>query len=247
MPVRRTRRRAAASEAPGSEAVATDTATEVVASSPESPAEEAASAAVEEGQEVASAAADEGREVASEALGEGQEVVEAARQDAAEVAEMAKEEASEVQQEVVMHGRGLLEETRSQLEEQAQTQVAQLAQALRQYGSQAEALADGRPSQAGPLPAYIRDASSRLERWADDIDARGVDGLLYDVQAFARRRPGVFLLGAAAAGFGIGRLIRARSSDDGEAPSAAPPQQVQGGATTVRTVRRQVRRPPGVG
>ena len=43
--------------------------------------------------------------------------------------------------------------------------------------------------------------------------------MLEDLQSFARRRPGVFLAGAAVAGFGIGHAVRANSSsdDDGSA------------------------------
>ena len=190
---------------------------------PTGAAQEATSTAVDEGQEVASAAVDEGQEVASAAVDEGQEVAEAARQSAQEVAGTASEEVSELSEEVVAEGRGLLDETRGQLQEQAQTQVEDLSQAIRRFGTQTLALAEGRPSQAGPLPSYLRDVSARLEEWADDVDARGVDGLLQDLQSFARRRPGVFLLGAAAAGFGVGRLIRAQSSEDGEdEPVAAP-------------------------
>ncbi len=48
---------------------------------------------------------------------------------------------------------------------------------------------------------------------AGDIDDRGVGALLDDLQAFARRRPGAFLLGAAALGFGLGRLAKASRAE----------------------------------
>ncbi len=205
--------------------------------------QQAASTAVDEGQEVASAAVDEGQEVASAAVDEGQEVVEAARQSAQEVAGTAREEASELSEEVVAEGRGLLDETRTQLEDQAQTQVEELSEVIRRFGNQTLALAEGRPSQAGPLPSYLRDASARLEQWADEVDARGVEGLLQELQSFARRRPGVFLLGAAAAGFGVGRLIRAQASDDGE-PTATPPSATRRRAAPAAPAQRQLGRPP---
>ena len=175
------------------------------------------SAAADEGREVASTAADEGREVASAAADEGREVARAAARDARGLAGTAKEQATEVADELVSQGQGLMEETRGQLLEQAQTQASRLAAAMRQYGEQAEALADGRPSQAGPMPDYLRQASDRLEELAERVEERGPEGLLEDLQGFARRRPGAFLLGAAVAGFGIGRLVRAGGSggDDG--------------------------------
>lgn len=175
--------------------------------------QEVASAAMDEGEEVASAAAEEGRQVASQAADEGKEVVETARRDALELASTAKEQVSDISREVVEQGRGLLEETRTQLEDQANTQVEQLAQTLRRFGSETQALAEGRTSEAGELPGYLENVSGRLEGWADDLEARGVEGLVEGVKTFARRRPAVFLLGATAVGFGVGRLIRAKSED----------------------------------
>ena len=51
---------------------------------------------------------------------------------------------------------------------------------------------------------------------ADEIELRGVDGLVDEVSAFARRNPTAFMVGAAVAGFGIGRILRASAagSDD---------------------------------
>jgi vacuolar-type H+-ATPase subunit H len=184
--------------------------------------QEMASLARDQGEEVASAAAEEGRQVASEAARQSLEVVESARRDARELAGTAKEQVSEVSQEVVAQGRGLLEETRTQLESQATTQVEQLAQTLRRFGAETQALAEGRPSEAGELPGYLENVSGRLEGWADDLEVRSVDGLVDDVKAFARRRPGVFLLGAAAVGFGVGRLIRAQSDDGEDAEEPLP-------------------------
>ena len=176
-----------------------------------------ASSAAEQGQQVASAAAEEGQQVASAAVEEGQQVATAAVTQARDLAGTAREEAAQVGEELSEQARSLLEETRGQLQDQAQTQVERLSETLRRFGAQGQALAEGRPSQAGPLPAYVRDAAGRLEQLADDVDTRGVEGLVDDLQSFARRRPGVFLLGAAAVGFGVGRLIRAKSSDGEEA------------------------------
>jgi len=199
--------------------------------------QEMASMARDEGEEVASAAAEEGRQVASEAASEGREVVQSARQDALELAGTAKEQVSEISQDVVDQGRGLLEETRTQLEDQANTQVEQLAQTLRRFGSQTQALAEGRTSEAGGLPGYLENVSGRLDGWAEDLEVRGVDGLVDDVKAFARRRPGVFLLGATAVGFGVGRLIRA-NSDDGDGDEVAEVLPAKRVVRQVRTTRR---------
>jgi hypothetical protein len=59
----------------------------------------------------------------------------------------------------------------------------------------------------------VYDAADRVYGVIDDIQTRGLTAVLDDVQSFARRRPGAFLVGAALAGFGIGRAVRASSSD----------------------------------
>jgi hypothetical protein len=201
--------------------------------------QEVASTASEQGQEVAATAAEEGQQVASVAVDQGQQVAKAAAEQARDLADTAREEAAQVSQELSEQARSLLEETKGQLQEQAQTQVGTLAETLRRFGTQGQALADGRPSEAGPLPEYLRTAAGRLEQLANDVDARGVEGLVEDVQAFARRRPGVFLLGATAVGFGVGRLIRAKSSDDDDqASSVGPPPSAR------RPAARANRRPP---
>ena len=91
----------------------------------------------------------------------------------------------------------------------------QLASALRDLGEQAQALADGRPEDAPTLTDYVGRAADglyggadRLHAVASDIEQRGVSGVLDDLQTFARRRPGAFLLGAAVVGFGIGRVVK---------------------------------------
>ena len=181
-----------------------------------------ASSAAEQGQRVASTAAEQGQEVASLAVDESQRVAKAAAQQARDVADTAREEAAQVTGELSEQARSLLEETKGQLQDQAETQVGRLSQTLRRFGTQGQALAQGQPEQAGPLPGYLQDAAGRLEQLADDLDTRGVDGVVEDLQSFARRRPGVFLLGAAAVGFGVGRLVRAKSSE-GDEPASAPP------------------------
>lgn len=72
-------------------------------------------------------------------------------------------------------------------------------------------------------------AANRGRRAADYLEERGVDGLVGDLQGFARRRPGAFLGGAVLAGLVAGRLMKAGKaahSDDGVArqvPETAEP------------------------
>ncbi|GAC1503859.1 MAG: hypothetical protein NVS1B14_09480 [Vulcanimicrobiaceae bacterium] len=61
-----------------------------------------------------------------------------------------------------------------------------------------------------------------MQSFADSLSSRGYDGVMQDVKGLARRRPGLFLLGAAAAGFGVARLARAAASDQMHASDNQP-------------------------
>lgn len=175
--------------------------------------EAAVATAQQQGQQVKSAAVEQGQHVASEASDQ-----------ARQVAGTAREQAAQITQEVTMHGRDLYDETRQQLQEQAETQTQTLAQALHRWGDEAQALVDGRPEEAGTMAEYAQQWSDKLHDVGSAIETRGVDGLLEEVQDLARRRPGAFLLGAALIGFGGGRLIRSASdSSDGSAGSGGGP------------------------
>ena len=186
------------------------------------------SRAADEGQQVASQAADEARAVASTAQAKGQQVASVATDQAREVGATAKEQGERVRGEVVEQGRTLAEEARGQLESQVYSQSRRLADTLSQLGDEVRALAEGRPDDADTVVPYVSnaadavyDAADRLYGLASDLDEKGLTAVLDDVQAFARRRPGAFLLGAAAAGLAVGRAVRASKgeSEDQSAPA----------------------------
>jgi hypothetical protein len=134
------------------------------------------------------------------------------------------------------------------LRRQGDEQAQQAAQGLRRLGDQTKALAEGRVEAAGPLGDYMRQTSQRIHGMADRIDERGAQGIVDDVQDFARRRPGMFLAGAAFAGFVTGRLVRgmaAAQSSAGTSPSdgngSAWPGRGDGGQRTIDTM--EMRRP----
>lgn len=190
-----------------------------------------AATAVDQTSEVASAASDEGQHVASTAKAQGQQVLRATSDQAGEIVATAKEQAAEVADQASVEVRNLLEETRSRLEEQTATGAQRLGEQLQQLGEEALALSEGRPEEAPTMQGYARRAADTLLDCADrayglseDVQTRGIGGVLTDVQSFARRRPGVFLLGTAALGLMAGRAVRANQGDDGAAdePAALP-------------------------
>jgi hypothetical protein len=67
------------------------------------------------------------------------------------------------------------------------------------------------------LRDYVEELGERARRASEQLRTRGADGVVRDVRSLARRRPGAFLAGAAAAGFVVGRLVkaqRANANDD---------------------------------
>ena len=155
------------------------------------------------------AATEEAANLAGTAAEQAQGVATAATSAAQQVTATASEEASRVAGEVAAQGRNLVEETRSQLHQQAAGQTERVSQSLRKLSDEARALSQGHADESGPLREYVEQAASQISTVAARIEERGFDGIVSDVQQFARRRPGAFLLGAAAAGFAAGRLIKA--------------------------------------
>jgi ElaB/YqjD/DUF883 family membrane-anchored ribosome-binding protein len=136
------------------------------------------------------------------------QVAEAAREEAQSVAGDVRREASAVAAEAKAQAGNVLDETRTALRSQARQGADRTAGAIDNLSSQFRALASGDREAAGELGRYADQASEQLHAAAQRIGSRGFDGLVDDVQSFARRRPGMFLAVAAASGFAVGRLFR---------------------------------------
>jgi ElaB/YqjD/DUF883 family membrane-anchored ribosome-binding protein len=151
---------------------------------------------------------------------EAREVAHRANEQAGQVRDSVKEQTAQVADEVKMQGREVLERTKDQVCRQGEAQVQQVAGSLRKLSEQAQALADGRAEEAGPVLDYVRQASDRLEGMASRVEDRGAQGLLEDLEDFGRRRPGAFLAGAALAGFVVGRAVRSASAGSPSTPTS---------------------------
>lgn len=137
------------------------------------------------------------------------ELKDTASDHAGELANTVKEQAGEVAHEAQHQGREVLEKAKQGLHDQAAARTSELSQSLRRLGGEVQALADGRPHEAGPVAGYVRQAATKVNEVAERVDREGVDGILEDVAEFGRRKPGVFLAAAGVAGFVVGRMIRA--------------------------------------
>jgi hypothetical protein len=99
---------------------------------------------------------------------------------------------------------------------------ARAASELRDLSGQVQALAEGRPEEAGVAGDYVRSAGQKLQQLADRIESGGVDGAVSDLQGFARRRPGALVLTALAAGIAVGYLVRGGRDQPGARPALPP-------------------------
>jgi hypothetical protein len=148
-----------------------------------------------------------------------------ARDEARDVAGDVREEATAVASEAATQVHNVVDSTRSALRSQARQGTERASGALGDLGSQLRALAEGDREGAGEVGRYANEAGARLRSMADRLNSKGFDGVVDDVQAFARRRPGAFLALAAASGFVAGRLFRgAQAASSSGTPSPAAPE-----------------------
>jgi hypothetical protein len=92
----------------------------------------------------------------------------------------------------------MLEERKSR----AADQVHGVAQALRRT-------AEGVKGENDLVGRYAEQAAETVERFADTVRERRIGDLVAEIDEFARRSPTLFLLGAVAAGFVVGRFMAA--------------------------------------
>jgi len=159
----------------------------------------------------------------SEAMTVASNAADGARDVAGEATAQAKAVAGEAKQQLDR----LVSQSRDEVRQQAEQRTEQAAGQLRTLSDQFTALVEGRPEAAGPLVGYASDLQGQLRRLASRMEQGGPEGVVQDVAGFARRRPGMFLAGAAGIGFVVGRLVRAGAasqSENGQSTGDALPQ-----------------------
>jgi hypothetical protein len=143
----------------------------------------------------------------------------------------ARQEASRVVGETSAQAQDLVGRLKGQVGEQASGQTHNLAENIRRLASELRAMSEnGKPD--SPATSIVRQVADQGETIADRLEHRGPDGLVNDLQGFARRRPGLFLAGAALAGFAVSRLTKGVSAagdggSGGDGTSAQRPRTYQ--------------------
>lgn len=123
------------------------------------------------------------------------------------VADVAKDQAQSVVAEAGSQTADLLRQARSELTDQANAQQQRVARGLHALGDELQSMAQ-RSEQPGVATDLARQASSKTHDIASWLDSREPGQLVQELRAFARQRPGTFLLAAAGAGLLAGRLTR---------------------------------------
>jgi hypothetical protein len=116
----------------------------------------------------------------------------------------AKEQIRQVAGEMKTQARDLASQAKDRVGTQARSQNDRLAQGLRNFADELDQMVDQRGD--SPARSVVTKVSSGGRKVADYLTEHGPEGVLHDVQDFARRRPGTFLAIAAAAGFVAGRV-----------------------------------------
>jgi hypothetical protein len=151
----------------------------------------------EQVQQTAGTAADEGKHVAA-IVGE----------EAQNVAAQAKDEV-----------RGLLDETLHEVNDQSRTQLDRLVGTLQSVSTDLESMASSTDS--GLATQLTQQVAERTRSLSTHLDGREPSDVLDDVRQLARRRPGLFLLGALGAGVVVGRLARGAKQAHGHDTSSS--------------------------
>ncbi|GAA2569337.1 hypothetical protein GCM10010435_49120 [Winogradskya consettensis] len=139
---------------------------------------------------------------------------------AGEVKDTAKEQAQKVAGETRAQARNVASDVRDKVGEQARTQNDKLVGTIRETADQLDEMrGDRQDSPAAAVVSRVADGGRQL---ADYLDRNGPDGVLREVQDFARRRPGAFLATALAAGFVVGRLGKGVAKADPGAGADKP-------------------------
>lgn len=167
---------------------------------------------------VAEAASD----VAASVTDQAQGVAQTATTEVRDVATHAIEQVSTLTAETREHALAALSSATGELETQLDQRLGDATSVARTTADELRALCEGRPEDAGRTAEFARQASQRLDRFAERTDQLGARGAAEEIADFGRRRPVAFLLGATVAGVLVGRMVRAGSSAKSAASAAEP-------------------------
>jgi len=142
------------------------------------------------------------------------QVAQSAKEAGGSVASKAKEQGKGVATEASRQTRQLYQQAQSEVIDQTGKQQGRAASGLRSLADEVARMADS-GGDSGPATQAARQVSNRLGQAAEWLQDREPMQVLEEVKTYARRHPGVFLLGAAALGVFAGRFTKNMMQDSG--------------------------------
>ena len=134
----------------------------------------------------------------------GHSALETARDAGTDVASTARDEVRHVADEAVDQAHRVTADVKQRVRDEAERQHGNLTGRVGQFASELYAMAAERPET--PARELITLLADRSTAFAEYLDKNGPEKALTELQDFARRRPGTFIVAAVAAGFVVGRL-----------------------------------------
>ena len=170
-------------------------------------------------------------------------VASTAAQAGSQVASTAADQAKQVTQETKRQAQDLVQQGRQQVTQQVQQQVRtgqeKAGQGLSDIAQQLRTMVQGGgAAPSGPAADLVSQAGDKIEQLADWIAVREPGDFVVEVRDFARRRPGLFMFGAAIAGIVAGRLttgVVAAHKDESSSGPARTGQYTQSATAPVPT------------
>ncbi|MCR3750763.1 hypothetical protein [Lentzea californiensis] len=153
--------------------------------------------------------------VRTAARDEGIEVAQHAKEAVGQVGSTVREQASQVTQETAAQARHVVRDVRERVAAEAEDQAQRVSKQLGRIADELGQMAGNAPSDSMSAGA-IQSAADTSRQAARFLDERGAQGLLDSARDYARRKPGTFLLGAAVAGFLVGRVAKSATGGGGE-------------------------------
>lgn len=164
-----------------------------------------------------------GGSTATAAKDEASQVGQTAKEATTHVASTAAEEAKNVANESKRQAQELISTATSQVQEQAGAQKEKASGGLRALADELRSMAEGSGTQNEMITGLAQQAADAAQEVAGWLDQRDPGALVSEIRTLARRKPGTFLIGAAAAGVLAGRMTRgvvaAQSGDGGQSQS----------------------------
>ncbi|GGU17311.1 hypothetical protein [Lentzea flava] len=162
---------------------------------------------------------------------EGVDVARHAGEAAGQVGSTVADQAAHVRRETAEQARHVVRDVRERVAAEAEEQAVRVSKQLGRIADELGEMAGAAPPSSMSAGA-IRSVADTSRQAARFLDERGAQGLLDSARDYARRKPGTFLLGAAVAGFLVGRIAKSAtgSQDEGR-------QRSQGGVVPVASER----------